>query len=151
MTVRDGSFKELWVMVDLIIEEDNQGKHIIEASCTTPGLPRDKDAYKSEISGILHVVKIVESLTAKFNITEGLITLGCNGLNAIQMAIDQLSSFSCTSNHFYILTEIHKITEESNITWIWRHVKYHQDGYMGPLDIWEYLNFPCDTVAKQLC
>ena len=110
MTVIDGPFKDPWGTAALIIEGNNQGKHVIEASCTTPVLPRDQDAYRSELSGIIHVVKIVEILTANFNLTEGIITLGCYGIDAIQIILDQLSSLSCTSNHFDILTEIHKIT-----------------------------------------
>ena len=97
-------------MVDIIIEGNNQGKHIIESSCATPGFPRDQDAYRSKISGVIHVVKIVEILIAKFNITERSITLGCDGLDAIRMDLEKLSSFYCTSNYFDTLTAIHKIT-----------------------------------------
>ena len=140
MVVINGSFKYRWVTANLIIKGNNQGKHRVEASCATPGLPRDQDAYRSEILVIFCVVKIVESLTANFDIIEGRITLGFGGLDAIRMNLDQFSSFYCTSNHFDILTAIHKITEESNITWIWRHVKVHQDDHMGPLDIWASLN-----------
>ena len=109
MAVSDGSFKDWWVTAALIIEGNNQGNHIIEASCTNTGLPRYQDSYRSDLSGIIHVVKIVGSLTSKFNITEGSINLGCNGLYSIQIDVYQLSSFSCTSNQFEILTEIHKI------------------------------------------
>ena len=135
-------------MVDIIIEGNNQGKHIIEASCATPGFPRDQDAYRSKILGVIHVVKIVEILIAKFNITERSITLGCDGLDAILMALDQFSSFTFTSNHFDILTAIHKITKESNIIWRWRHVKGHQDDHMVPLYIWAYINVLCYTAEK---
>ena len=83
MAVSNGSSKKQWGTAALIIEGNNQGKHRIEVSFTTPGLPIDQDAYTSEISGNHHDVKFVESLTAKFNITEGIITLGCDGLDSI--------------------------------------------------------------------
>ena len=89
----NGSFKDRWGTAAIIIEENNQGKHRIEVSCTTTGLTRYQDAYRSELSGIIHLVKIAESLTDKFNITEGSITLGCDGIDAIQMDLDKFSSF----------------------------------------------------------
>ena len=65
------------------------------------------------------------------------------------MALYQLSYFLFTSNNFDMLTAIHKITEESNIACKWRHVKGHQDKYIGPLDRWVSLNFISNTAAKQ--
>ena len=99
------------------------------------------------LSFILHVVKIVESLTSKFNIMEGCITIVCDILDGIKIAPYQFSSFSYTSNHFDILTAIHNITEESNITWRWRHKKVRQDNHIVPLDMLESLNVLCKTLA----
>ena len=150
VALSNGSLKYQWVTASLIIEGYTQGKHRIEASCTTPGLPRDQDAYISDIPGILHVLKIVASLKAKFNITEGSITLGWNGLDDIRMALDQFSSLSWISNHFDILTAINRITEEPNIIWRWRHVKVYQEDHMGPLYRRYTLNVLCTTSTKQL-
>ena len=83
MAVINGYFKYQWVTETITIEGNTQGKYIIEAPCTTPGLPRGQDVHISEISGIIHVIKIVEIFTSKFNITEGSITLVCNGLGYI--------------------------------------------------------------------
>ena len=88
MAVSDGSAKYQWVTETITIEGNTQGKYIIEAPCTTPGLPRGQDVHISEISGIIHVIKIVEIFTSKFNITEGSITLGCYGIDATRMALD---------------------------------------------------------------
>ena len=74
------------------------------------GILRYQDTYRSKLSGILHMIKIVENMVSKFNITEGSITVVCNGLDAISMAYDKHSYFTCQSNHLDILTEINNST-----------------------------------------
>ena len=49
MAVINGYFKYQWVTEDLIIEGKTQGKYVIEASCTTPGLHRHQDGYRNEL------------------------------------------------------------------------------------------------------
>ena len=55
----------------MIIEGKQYDKHIITSSCTVPGLPKDQEAYRRKLAGILRVVSIIEIICKKHNITEG--------------------------------------------------------------------------------
>ena len=56
MVASDRSFKKEWGTAALIIEGKQYTKHRITATCTTPGLPKYQDAYRSEILGLLHSI-----------------------------------------------------------------------------------------------
>ena len=53
------------------------------------GIPKDTEAYRSELAGILHSVSIIETIFKKHSLNEVLITAACDGLEAIREAIDQ--------------------------------------------------------------
>ena len=89
-------------------------------------------------------------MVSKFNITEEIITVGCNGLDVIRMALDQHSSYTCQYNHFDILAAINNSKEQSRITWNCIHFKGHQDNHVEPLERWVTLNVLCNTADKQL-
>eukprot|EP00957_Ditylum_brightwellii_P193007 14695517-Ditylum_brightwellii.AAC.1 len=57
-------------------------------------------------------------------------------------------SFSPLSSQFDIVSAIDHAINISPIPWRWRHVKGHQDNYIGPLDRCASLNVKCDGAAK---
>ena len=129
IAVSDGSYKEEWGLEALIIEGPDHATRLITATCTSPGHPKDKDAYRSELAGIFHMVSIVEEISRKFNIPEGAIMIACNGL----------------SNHFDLISAIdHKILKYP-LTWYWIYVKGREEDQTDPLDRWVSLNVECDT------
>ena len=52
---------------------------------TTPGYHKGQEAYKSELSGILHTIMIVEIISNGNNILEGEMMAACDGLEATIM------------------------------------------------------------------
>ena len=49
--------------------------HRITETRTTPGRSKDQEAYQSDISGIYHIIHIVEDIFSKQNIRDGSITI----------------------------------------------------------------------------
>ena len=140
IAVRYVSSKEKWETSAIIIEGHKSSLHGISASSTTPGHPKDQEAYRGELSGLLHTVMIVESQCDKYNIKEGEITAACNGINSIIIYMDRYTYFFSRSNNFDILSAIDSKIQSSPIKWKWRHVKGHQDKKFGLLEIWDSLN-----------
>ena len=66
--VSGGSFKENWGTMALIIEGESSYKRRITAKCTTPGNSEDQEAYRSELSGIIHGIMIIEHIFKNHNI-----------------------------------------------------------------------------------
>ena len=62
--------------------------------------------------------------------------------------MDPNIQFSCISNHFDIILSIDHKIQAGHIKCFWRHVKDHQDNYLGPLERWDTLNATCDMVTK---
>ena len=81
----------------------------------------------SELSGILHIIMIIEKLYAKFAIIEGAVTVSCNGLDYIRMAMDKNTSFSRKPNHFDMISAIDAKIQKYRLQLNWRHVKGHPD------------------------
>ena len=90
--VGDGLFKDKWGTSDLILEGSRYNHQRISATSTVTGNPNNHNAYRSELTCILHGVLIVQNITTKYHITEGEITASCNRLNRIRMSLDQHST-----------------------------------------------------------
>ena len=78
----------------MILEVEICNYHSILATSTVPGNPNDHNAYRSELTGILHGVLIIQNITTKYHIVEGEITAACDGLDTIRMDLDQYSTYS---------------------------------------------------------
>ena len=75
--------------------------HRITATSTTPGNPKDQESYRSERFGILHAVMIIEKFYTKYNILELEMTVACDGLETIRIAMDRSTTLSSKYNHFF--------------------------------------------------
>eukprot|EP00957_Ditylum_brightwellii_P068969 5234216-Ditylum_brightwellii.AAC.1 len=146
--VSDGSYMEEGSAAACVIEGPVFGKERIYATTLVPGQTNKHDVYRAELSGIYMMTQVVNSLCKLHNITEGKITLACDGLEAIRKSMSVNTSFSSLSSQFDLLSAIDKAIYESPISWHWRHMKGHQDNYIGPLDRWATLNVLCDSAAK---
>ena len=58
------------------------------------------------MSGLYHIVLIVEDLWLKHNISEVSITVTCGGIDALKNAIDSDTKLSCLLNHFDTILSI---------------------------------------------
>ena len=72
----------------MIIEGNENTRHIITATSTAPGTAKEQDAYRSELTGIYHVIYIIETICDKHNIRIGGITAACEGLNEIKKSMN---------------------------------------------------------------
>ena len=97
------------------------------------GLPKYHEAYRSKITGIFHVVSIIETICKKQILNEGLIPVACYGMEALRKEIDQYKKFSCISNNFDILSSIDQKLNASPIQLKLKHVKGNQDDHIGTL------------------
>ena len=148
--VSDGSYKEAsgtaaWVL------EDSTGEQSIVGRLISPGFASDQSAYRSEISGIYGMVAMVEGIASVWQLKEGKITLGCDGIQAGLQSLDVINrKIVCTQQSFDLLSGIRGYLRDSNITYIYKHIKGHQDENkkLSELDYWEMLNVEMDMLAK---
>ena len=66
----------------MIIKGNKNGKHRIKATSTVPGTAKDQDTYRSELTGLYHVIYTIETIYEKHNIRIGGITAAHDGINA---------------------------------------------------------------------
>ena len=62
--------------------------------------------------------------------------------------MDVHSHFSCTSNNFNIISSIVNKLHTSPLTWLFQHIKGHQDTMTVPMYIWDYINVFYDIAAR---
>ena len=118
-------------------------------SCTSLGHAKDQDMHRRKLSGILHVVSIVEELCHKHNIIEGEITEKYDGLTAIKKSIGSETNYSYLANHFDLISEMHHVILKETLICSCYHITGHQNYQMGPLDRWSMLNVECNTEVNQ--
>ena len=118
-----GSFRNIWGTETLIIKGGKISHPRITATSKTSGNPEDQEAYRSELSGIIHTITIIGKICSKFNIIEAEITAACDGMDAIIMAMDKYTYFSIKSENFDMLSAIDAKLEQYNIQWNWRYFK----------------------------
>ena len=149
--VSDGSFKDRFGTASWVIENES-GTQRINGDCIIPGSPSDQSAYRSEIGGLYGLVIVVEMIKDMWNIQSGSIVLGCDGLNALQQALD-VDGVNITSKQqqFDLLSGIQGYIKDSNIKYIPKHIMGHQDetGIVSMLDRWAIINIEMDLRAKK--
>ena len=140
IAVIGGSFKEEWGTAALIIEGNKNARHRITPTSTAPGTAKYQDAYSSELTGLYHMIYIIETICEKHNIRSGGITAACDGLNAIKKAMDADTKYLCQSNYFNLISTMDNKLMKYPITWSWQHTKGHKYEQGEPLDRYETLN-----------
>ena len=149
IAVSDGSFKDEYGTAGWTIRGDTDDV-FITGSNITPGDGQYQSAYRSELSGLYGIVVAVEVLCRVFNITDGSITVACDGESALDYAFDWDNRWlRAGTAHLDLISAIRKKVRDSPIQWKFRHVRGHQDDYAQQLDRWELLNVEMDTLAKE--
>ena len=122
----------------------------------TPGSAYVQCPHRSELAGILAGLCYIIDICATFGVTHGSITLGCDGLGALD-AIKKThnSKYTIKNNrkHFDILTAIKQLTRCIPDIYIkFVHVKGHQDDEkeFGQLDRLGQLNVLTDAIAGDM-
>jgi len=114
-----------------------------------PGLEEDHSSYRSKLAGIFAVIKVVNKLCGYHNITEGGITLGCDGLLALQSSFHNDMAVYMDSTNFDIISAIRSAICSSPIQWCTWHIIGHQDKVTNELNIWAKLNIEMNRRAKE--
>jgi hypothetical protein len=81
----------------------------------------------------------------------GDITVGCDGLSALNQASKQYDFINPNEPQFDVIMDIRRLIADSSWTWKWRHVKGHQDesNKFEDLDEWSQWNIQMDANAKE--
>jgi hypothetical protein len=147
IAVSDGSFKDghgtaAWV---LMITEDTS----ITGKMITPGTSKIQSAYRSELAGLYGILCTITMLEQRFN-HKASITIGCDGLSALQRVFVPLDCVDTNSLHYDLITACRSLWLKSSWKVHWHHVRGHQDDVRpaSALTIWERLNVQMDHAAK---
>ena len=148
IAVSGGSINEEWGAAAVIPEVNNNARHRIKATSTAPGTSKYQDSHKSDLTGLYHMIYIIDTICEKHGIRSRGITAGYDQINTIKNSMDSHTTYSCQSNHFNLISSIDNKLIKNPLTWSWVHVKGHQDEQGEHLDRWETLNIYCNHRAK---
>jgi len=145
--VSDGSFVDSFSTAAFILEGNfTQVKNQV----ITLGRPQDMSAYQSEISGLYAAIFLIHSLCNFFQIEEGSVTIGCDGLSALHQAFSSFTPPSTDCPSFDLIMAIHQLCKCSQIQWQPQYVAGHQVDHapFEQLDRLGQLNVEADNLAK---
>ena len=155
--VSDGSFmKHLQYGTAGWVAEKRNDIHITKGNLISPGPAHVQCSHRSELAGIMAGLCYVVDLCQTFNVTSGGITIGCDGLGAIEVISktrDTKYTIKNNRKHFDLLATIKQLTKYiPNITINFTHVKGHQDdeNEYHELDRLSQLNVLADEIAGDM-
>lgn len=107
-------------------------------------------AYRGEVTGIYTSIFILNQFCKYRHIQGGTVTLGCDGLSALQQAFAEELPLSSDTPCYDQLVGLHRLQRESPLTWVTTHIAGHQDDTMAyeELDRMAQLNVQADAIAK---
>ena len=149
MAVSDGSFKDsfgtsAWTLRGASNEEFITGVNVV------PGSDDDQSAFRSELAGLYGIIIATTTLCSFHAITNGCITVACDGESALDYIFDwDKKGLKASTPHLDIIEASRKLIRGSSLQWKFRHVYGHQDDFVGPLDRWATLNVEMDLAAKE--
>jgi hypothetical protein len=146
--VSNGSFKDEFGTAAFTILAADDPRICIRGRVVTPGNRTDQNAYRSELAGIYAMTIIQWALSEFFGIQNGTIEMACDGKSALQQAQWPEDFINTNYPHYDMILAIRSIRLLTNWTWLWRHVKGHQDDTGVALNFWAQLNVDMDTAAK---
>ena len=117
-----------------------------------PGHSSVQCPHRSELCGLVGLIRHVDIICADYNITSGQIEVGCDGEEAFKIATRAHFRPATKISHFDIVSRLHHLINNNVITWTFRHVRGDQDKNIPffMLDIWSRLNVLADADAKIL-
>jgi hypothetical protein len=150
LAVSDGSYLNThkagtagWIL------KDGNSNQQIQGRLECPGSADAQCSHRSELAGILAVITNVNRLCKRFNILNGGLTIGCDGVGAIR-SICNPYIYRSQHKHFDIVTSIKRTIAASPLHWQFIHIKGHQDDYthFDDLSRVAQLNVLTDDIAK---
>lgn len=113
---------------------------------TVPGHTSDQCSYRSEAAGLFGVVLLINIICQHYEISEGLVTMACDGLTPLRACFNVLAKLNPNNMQFDITEATRNLVRLSPITWETRHVPGHQENF--PLDRWASLNSDMDVACR---
>jgi len=148
MAISDGSFKDTYGTAAWTIGVTDEDQYI-SGKVICPGDGTDHSSYRSELTGLYVILTITNQLCEYYDIQEGAIEIGCDGLSALQTSFDYGPHLSSDISNYDLIGAIYHMRKMSKVSWTYRHVKGHQDKTSSDLDEWATQNVRMDTLAKQ--
>jgi hypothetical protein len=139
MAISDGSFKDTYGTAAWTIGVTD-GDQYISGQVICPGDGTDHSSYRSELTGIYVILAITNQLCEYYDIQEGAIEIGCDGLSALQTSFDYGPHLSYDIPNYDLIGAIYHMRKMSKVSWTYRHVKGHQDKFSSDLDEWATQN-----------
>lgn len=148
MAISDGSYKDTYGTAAWMIG-DPDTVSFISGKSICPGAACDHDAYRSELAGIHSIIAVMKKFCEYYDILDGSIELGCNGMCALELVFDKGTQLFKDVPSFDLVAAILRLKKESLLAWTPRFVKGHQDEDTNDLDLWAEQNILMDSWAKQ--
>jgi hypothetical protein len=116
----------------------------------SPGRSKNMSAYRGELTGLYAATFLVYLLCDHFDIKQGSVTIGCDGISALHQAFSTYTPPSVDCPSFNLIMAIHRIRQRTPISWNPLHVAGHQDDHarFEDLDRISQLNVEADSLAK---
>ena len=109
------------------MEELDSRRIVVQGVCQTPGPKEDVNAYRSELFGMMMLLRIIEIVNDEENGCMGGIVLACDNEGGLKKCFCTRGRSSITSNHFDIVWEIFRIINK-----IPTHIKvFHVRGHVS--------------------
>jgi hypothetical protein len=147
VAVSDGSYSNFYGTAAWVLQGTS-------SRCTgqviCPGSAADQNSYKSEVSGLLSILTMVDQFVKFFNIDQGSLEVACDGESALNQIFSYVPITNINEPCFDLLFIDRQLWQNSPLKWITRHVKGHQDANSPEqaLDIYSKLNIEMDATAK---
>jgi hypothetical protein len=126
VTLSDGSFKDGFGTVALILEAEDPAHNIVTVN-VVPGNTQAQGSYRSELAGIFGQIIFINLICQIHGITQGAITSRCDGKGALTKVFSDDDEADTNDSQFDLLSATRSALKASPITWHFHHVKGHQD------------------------
>ena len=149
--VSDGSFHpEYKIGTSAWVIKHPADNRAIYGDNLVPGSDDIQCSHRSELTGLIGVVRHMNLICRQYNIQQGNIELGCDGLEAFNVASRYTYDLTTRIKHFDLVSTLHQLIKQSPLTWQFRHVKGHQDDDLSieDIDAWGKMNITADLYAK---
>jgi len=123
----------------------------LSGSCSTSGIPREVNAYRSELQGIHAVLLALTVICKVYNILEGKIQLACDNEQGVRYTNDKRLDVPSSVHHADLIRAIRRLRKELPIQVEMLDVDGHKDKLVPfhALSPHEKLNCQADHKAKE--
>jgi hypothetical protein len=126
IAVSDGSFKDSRGTASIVIEgQDSRSR--LRCDVVVSGDETSQSAYRSELTGIMAAVNIIEAICEFFKISAGAVTMVCDGKSGLEKIFSK-SSKLMFGKHFDLIIPTQLLVQRAKISWRPHHVLGHQSG-----------------------